>query len=79
MIRLRDRATIPAAPERVWEWFVALDGHYLDWHPEHLLWRTLSGPPLTEGAIVFVDEWLGHFRLTGRMRIIDARPNESFR
>ena len=79
MIRLLDRAAIPASTERVWGWFAALDGHYLDWHPEHLKWRTLSGPPLHEGTIVFVDEWIGRFRLTGRMRIVDVRPNHVFR
>lgn len=79
MIRLIDRAAIPAAEERVWESLASLDAHYREWHPEHLVWHTLSGPPLTEGAIVFVDEWIGRFRLTGRCRIVDVRPNRSFR
>ncbi len=79
MIRLVDRAALPAPPERVWAWFAALDTHYLDWHPAHLMWRTLSGAPLTEGATVFADEWLGRFRFAGRMRITDVQPGRFFR
>jgi hypothetical protein len=78
MIRLTDRTAIPASPTRVWRWFVALEAHYRDWHSEHLTWRTIRGTPLTEGAIVFVDQWLGRYRFTGRCRIADVRPDRSF-
>jgi hypothetical protein len=79
MISLTDRTTIPAPPERVWAWFAELDEHYRDWHPEHLMWRTLSGPALKSGTIVFADEWIGGLRLAGRFRIIEARPGQLFR
>jgi aryl-alcohol dehydrogenase-like predicted oxidoreductase len=77
MIRLTDRTAIPTAPTRVWCWFVALDAHYRDWHTEHLTWRTIRGTPLTEGAIIFVDQWLGRYRFTGRCRIAAVQPEYS--
>jgi hypothetical protein len=79
MIRLVDRADRPVSPEEVWAWFADLDEHYQDWHPEHLAWRTLGGPPLTDGTVCFADEWIGTFRLAGRFRIHHAKPPRSFR
>lgn len=79
MISLTDRSSIHATPDQVWAFFADLDARYLEWHPEHLMWRTLSGPPLSEGSIVFADEWIGRFRLTGRFRLSEVQPNALFR
>jgi uncharacterized protein YndB with AHSA1/START domain len=78
MIVVEERVRLPAPADRVWSWFANLDSHYRDWHPEHLAWRTLRGEPLTEGAVVFVDEWLGPFRLSGRSFLHDVVPERRF-
>jgi hypothetical protein len=79
MIRLADRAVIPASPERVWAWFADMDAHYRDWHPEHITWQTLRGRGLDRDTIVFDDEWVGPFRLAGQFRIAETRPLRFFR
>ena len=67
MISLTETTQVPAPPEQVWGWFSEMDAHYLDWHPEHLACRTLRGEPLAEGAVIFVDEWVGPLRVAGRI------------
>jgi hypothetical protein len=59
--------------------FANLDRYYLAWHPEHLVWRTLRGSPLQEGTKVYFDEWIGYFRLAGRLRIMASEPGHRFR
>ncbi len=79
MIRLVDRTHVPASPEAVWAWFGTIDRHYQEWHPEHIAWRNIRGTPVTQGSIVFFDEWIGRFRLAMRCRIAEARPGGYFR
>jgi len=78
VISVVERSRLPASADAAWEWFRGLDSHYRDWHPEHLEWRTLRGEPLTEGAVVFADEWLGHLRLSARMFIHGVAPGRHF-
>ena len=79
MIRLTERSHIPAPPQRIWAWFEAMEGHYRDWHPEHIEWRTLRGTPVTAGSVIFFDEWIGRFRLAMRCRIAESQPGRCFR
>lgn len=78
MIVLVERSRLAAAPDRVWTWFRELDTHYPQWHPEHLAWRTLRGEPLSEGAVVFVDEWVGPMRISGRSFISEVEAERFF-
>lgn len=78
MIVLVERSRLAAAPDRVWSWFRELDARYPQWHPEHLAWRTLRGEPLSEGAVVFVDEWVGPMRISGRTFIGEVKPERFF-
>lgn len=78
MILLVEQSRLPASPETVWSWFRELDTRYTELHTEHLAWRTLRGEPLSDGAIVFVDEWIGPMRLSGRSFIGDVEPGRRF-
>jgi uncharacterized protein YndB with AHSA1/START domain len=78
VIELVQTTVIPASPERVWQFFVDMDDNYQDFHPEHLVWRTLSGKPLTEGTIWFVDEWIGPMRVSSRFFTERAEPGRFF-
>ena len=78
MITVVETTRLPAGTDRVWDFFRTLDSRYRDWHPEHLEWRTIRGEPLTEGAVVFADEWLGHLRLSARMFVHDVQPGRYF-
>ena len=78
MISIVEEVRLPAPPERAWEFFRQMDSNYRRWHREHLEWRTIAGEPLSEGATVFVDEWVGRMRVASRMFIEDVRPNRHF-
>lgn len=70
MIRVVDHAELPAPPTRVWQWFTEqMVPQYLDWHPEHVTARALTGLPLDESSVLFFDEWIGPFRLAARFRV----------
>lgn len=79
MIQLSARTVIAAPCEEVWDFFADLDERYVDWHPDHRTWRTLSGPPVTQGAIVFIDEWIGRLHLTGRARLSEVQRGRFLR
>lgn len=78
MISLVERSCVPVAADRVWRWFLHMEEHYRDWHPEHIEWRTLRGAPLAEGTILFADERVGPLRLAARFHIHDVRPGRYF-
>jgi hypothetical protein len=78
MISIEHRTTIAASTDEVWRWFRALDTNYRAWHPEHLTWRTLRGDPLSDGAVVFADEWIGAMRLSARLFISGVEPGHYF-
>ena len=78
MIELVETTVIPAAPARVWRFFSEMDRHYQDVHREHLVWRTLSGEPLSEGTIWFIDEWVGPMRVSSRFFTDRAEPGRFF-
>jgi uncharacterized protein YndB with AHSA1/START domain len=78
MITIEQRTIIPAPAEQVWKFFTELDDRYRDWHPEHLEWRTLRGPPLTPGAIWYAHEWVGRVEISSRAFVTAAEPGRYF-
>jgi uncharacterized protein YndB with AHSA1/START domain len=78
VIELVQTTVIPASPERVWRFFAEMDDNYQDFHAEHLVWRTLSGEPLAEGTVWFVDEWVGPMRVSSRFFTEAAEPGRFF-
>jgi len=49
---LEEATLIEAHPERVFDFFRHMDGQrYLDWHPDHLLFRWVEGNALQEGSL----------------------------
>jgi len=59
--------------------FEEIEGHYREWHLEHIEWRTLRGSAVGEGSVIYFAEWIGPFRLAMRCRIAEAQPGRSFR
>jgi hypothetical protein len=79
VISLVETSRIPAAPERVWQFFCEMESHYRDWHPEHLAWRWLGGEPLADGTVWFADEWVGPLRISSRFFVDHVEPERFFR
>ena len=78
MIVLADTIQIAVEPERVFEWLMTLDDHYLEWHPDHLSCRII-GRPVEIGSIVEVEELLHGKPHRLRMRITEIEPGRSLR
>jgi hypothetical protein len=78
VITLVESSRIPGRPESIWEFFLELDDHYSDWHPEHLRWKTMFGKPLAKGTTWFADEWVGPMRISARFFVEDSEPNHFF-
>lgn len=78
MIRLERTTPLPVGADRAWAFFRDLDARYAEWHPEHLRWKTIRGEPLTDGAVVFADEWVGRMRVTGRLFTRSVEPGRFF-
>jgi uncharacterized protein YndB with AHSA1/START domain len=78
LISLVETSRLAAPPSRVWGFFSEMDGHYPDWHPEHLRWKTMRGRPLAKGSVWFVDEWVGPMRISARFFVTDAEPGRYF-
>jgi len=70
---------VPATPERIWAWFAGMDEHYRAWHPDHVVWRTEHGSPVTVGSVVYFHERIGWAPVAMRCRIVEARPGEYLR
>ena len=74
MIALRSTCRVPASPERVWAWFAQMDANYRAWHPDHVVWRTERGSPVTAGSIVYFHERIAWAPVAMRCRIVEALP-----
>jgi hypothetical protein len=46
---LRESVEVRASPRAIFDFFEHIDRHYLDWHPDHKLFRWVSGEGLRVG------------------------------
>lgn len=79
MIELRDRVTIRAPADAVWNWLEAMPDHYLEWHPDHVDARWLSGGALVPGAVLESREILHGKPHRLRMTLTDVQPGRRVR
>ncbi len=56
MITLVDSVRIEANPGEVERWLLEIEGHYREWHPEHVKWVNLDGE-LAEGRRFYYEEY----------------------
>lgn len=59
---LTDSITIHARPERIFRFFDEMEGHYLQWHPDHVRFRWISGRGVREGHVFAFEE-----RIAGKL------------
>lgn len=78
MIELRDSVEINAPPEAVWAWLEAMPEHYLEWHPDHVSCRWVSGDALALGAVMAAEERLHGQLHRLRLTLTEVEPGRRF-
>jgi uncharacterized protein YndB with AHSA1/START domain len=66
-MRLRDSIWIDAPPGEVFRFFDEMDAHYLQWHPDHLLFRWERGRGVDAGVVFYFEETIGGTRMKKRV------------
>ena len=72
-MRLEATTAIDVPPERVLEFFDAIDRHYLEWHPDHISFEWVEGDGLAVGNVAAFEETIGgeHKQQTVRYTVVD--------
>ncbi len=55
---LKDSVKIKAPPEAIFSFFEDMENNYLQWHPDHVLYRWISGRSVKEGHIFYFEEYI---------------------
>lgn len=56
VVILREITDVHATPKAIFQFFEEMEGHYLQWHPDHKLFRWVSGRGLAEGNVFYFEE-----------------------
>ena len=75
MIILRDIVEIKASPEQIFEFFVHFKENFFAWHLAHVECCYLTEGTLTEGSVIYIEEYL-HGKLHKlKLHITKVEPN----
>jgi len=74
-MRLRDSIWIHTTPEQVFQFFETMDAHYVQWHPDHLLFRWEQGRGVKPGVIFYFEEIIGGTRMKKRVHFTRVQRN----
>lgn len=75
MILLRDTVEIKASPEQIFAFFLHFKENFHPWHPDHVECRYLTEGPLSEGSVIYIEEYL-HGKLHKlKLHITKMEPN----
>lgn len=55
---LTDAVNINAAPRAIFDFFEDMEQHYLQWHPDHVRFRWVSGRGVKTGHVFYFEEYL---------------------
>jgi uncharacterized protein YndB with AHSA1/START domain len=72
---LHDTTLIDAPPEAIFRFFEDMEDHYLQWHPDHVLYRWVSGRGVSEGNIFYFEEYIAGKLLKKRVVFTRVIPN----
>ena len=72
---ISDSVDIEASPAFVFNWFMNLDRHYREWHPDHRDSYLIKGEGLTPGSILYAEEILHGELHKLRYQITDVEIN----
>jgi hypothetical protein len=71
---LSESVRIRASPERIFDFFLHMDGNYLAWHPDHVLFRWNGNAELREGKEFYFEERIAGELLKKRVRFTRIEP-----
>lgn len=74
---LRDTTEISSTPEKIFQFFAAMDLHYLQWHPDHRHFRWVSGRGLAVGNVFYFEEVIAGKRLKKQVVFTRIEPHVS--
>lgn len=72
---LRDSIRIQARPEAIARFFDEIEGHYVQWHPDHVLFRWISGRGVAEGHVFYFEEYIAGTLLKKTVIFTAVIPN----
>lgn len=68
---------IKTTPEKIWEFFYAIENNYKIWHPEcHNYWHWLKGNPLEIGSKIDSEETIGGHKSKIKATVIASVKNK---
>jgi hypothetical protein len=79
VIEHRATVAIDVTPEVVWSWLESMPDHYLEWHPDHLRARWVSGGAFAPGAAMETEEILHGKPHRLRMKVMQVEPGRWIR
>jgi hypothetical protein len=79
VIELRDTVVVDASPEAAWRWLESMPEHYLEWHPDHLGARWVTGDGPVPGAVLESREILHGKPHKLRMTLTHVEPGRRLR
>lgn len=72
---LKDSIKVRASPEAIFRFFEEMESNYLQWHPDHALYRWVSGRGVREGHVFYFEEYVAGKLLKKKVVFTHVIPN----
>lgn len=73
---LEDSIKIKTKPEAIFRFFEEMEQNYLQWHPDHVLFRWVSGRGVKEGNVFYFEEYIAGKLLKKKVLFTRVAPNQ---
>ena len=73
---LKDSIKIEASPAAIFHFFEEMEDNYLAWHPDHVLFRWVSGRGVKEGNVFYFEERIAGKLLKKRVVFTRVIPDQ---
>ena len=73
---LQDSILIKASPDAIFRFFEEMECNYLQWHPDHVLYRWVAGQGVKEGHVFYFEEYIAGKLLKKRVVFTRVVPHQ---
>jgi hypothetical protein len=73
---LHDSIHIQATPQTIYRFFDRMEEHYRQWHPDHVLFRWITGRGVAPGNVFYFEEFIAGKLLKKRVAFTRCVPGE---